>query len=123
MCMYLYVRNQPLRETVHITYLPVELDSARQLSSIESSNTFQCLPHHHLSLHFFLMKLLYIDISLSWFSTIANYITFKMHYTDAYRFYYYLHVNDTTDLKTCQTLRPISARHVPEIVKHREAHI
>lgn len=85
----------------------MELDSAQQFSSAESRNAFECLHHPHLlSLHFLLRKLLYIDIAFNCLSTVANYIKFKMHYTNAYRFYYYLLVNENLqNLKTnlCKT--------------------
>lgn len=72
---HLCARNELLRETVCITYFPMELDSAQQLSSVASHNAFACLHHHHLpSLHFLLMKLLHIDITLNCLSTVASQI-------------------------------------------------
>lgn len=103
-----------------ITYFPMELDSAQQLSSVASRNAFACLHHHHLpSLHFLLMKLLHIDITLNCLSTVASHIKLKMHCRDADRFYYCLHVYDAIDLKTYKTLRPPYAGHIPETTKHR----
>lgn len=88
-----------------IAYFPAALGSAPQSSSVERNNAFQCVHHLHLlSLHFRLMKLLYINIKT--FKCCCK-LHSKTHYTDAYKFHYYLHVNDTIDLRTCKTWRPI----------------
>lgn len=107
---------------MHITYFPMELDSAQRFSSVESHNAFECL-HHHLSLHFLLMKLLYIDITLNCLSTVANDTKFKMHSTDAYRFYYYLHVNDNRSENWQNLTTNLCKRHSRNYKTQRSVHI